>query len=100
MAPPPPFATPHMSATSTEASAHHSSFALDMTEERARLAARALADALLLGLVGDAILRVSSWGTNMAIWSIAIVAAVVTLARRRYETLPSDAQWLLIPAVA
>jgi len=36
----------------------------------------------------------------MAIWSIALVAAVVTLARRRYEALPADARWLLMPALA
>ena len=91
-----------MPATSAEVPTHQSppALTLDTTEERARLAARALTDALLLGLVGDAILRVPSWGANMAIWSLAIVAAVVTLARRRYEALPADARWLLIPALA
>ena len=98
----PPFASRHMPATSAEVPTHQSppALTLDTTEERARLAARALTDALLLGLVGDAILRVPSWGANMAIWSLAIVAAVVTLARRRYEALPADARWLLIPALA
>ena len=76
------------------------SLALDSTEDRARLAARTLADALLLGIVGDAILRVPTWGANMAVWSIAIVAAMITLARRRYEVVPADARWLLIPALA
>jgi hypothetical protein len=74
------------------------SLALDSTEDRARLAARTLADALLLGIVGDAILRVPSWGANMTVWSIAIVAAMITLARRRYEAVPGEARWLLIPA--
>ena len=74
--------------------------AVDSSEERARLAARTLADALLLGIVGDAILRVPEWGANMAVWSIAIVAAMITLARRRYEAVPGDARWLLVPALA
>lgn len=77
-----------------------SSLAPDASDERARLAARTLADALLLGIVGDAILRVPTWGTNMTVWSIAIVAAMVTLAKRRYESVPGDARWLLVPALA
>jgi len=76
------------------------SLSLDSTEERARLAARTLADALLLGVVGDAILRVPSWGANMTVWSIAIVAAMITLTRRRYEAVPGEARWLLIPTLA
>jgi hypothetical protein len=74
--------------------------ALDATDDRARLAARTLADALLLGIVGDAILRVPTWGANMTVWSFAIVAAMITLARRRYEVVPEDARWLLVPALA
>ena len=74
--------------------------ALDATDDRARLAARTLADALLLGIVGDAILRVPTWGANMTVWSIAIVAAMITLARRRHEVVPGDARWLLVPALA
>jgi hypothetical protein len=77
-----------------------SPLALDMAEERARLAGRTLGDALLLGIVGDALLRVSYWGANMTAWSIAIVLAMVTLARRRSEPLSPDARWLLVPALA
>ena len=76
------------------------SLTLDVTEDRARLAARTLADALLLGVVGDAILRVPTWGANMTVWSVAILAAMITLARRRYESVPADARWLLAPALA
>jgi hypothetical protein len=66
-------------------------------EERQQLAVRVLADALLLGIVGDALLRVSSWGANFTLWSLGIVAAVLTLARRRHETLPASA-WIAAPA--
>jgi hypothetical protein len=58
-----------------------------------------LTDALLLGIVGDALLRVSGWGANMATWAIGIVVAVFTLARRRNEPLPRDTKWLAVPAV-
>jgi hypothetical protein len=74
--------------------------ALDIPEERSRLASRVLTDALLLGVVGDAILRAPVWGANMAVWSSAIVVALVTLARRRSDTVPADARWLAIPALA
>jgi len=72
----------------------------DAAEDRRHLAARVLADALLLGVVGDALLRVSSWGVNFSIWSVGIVAAMLTVARRRYDVTPPDARWLAIPAVA
>lgn len=85
---------------STPAPRSPESLTVDGSEERARLAARTLADALLLGIVGDAILRVPSWGANMTVWTIAIIAAMLTLARRRYEAIPADARWLLMPIVA
>jgi len=66
-------------------------------EERQQLAARVLVDALLLGIVGDALLRVSSWGANLTLWSLGIVAAMLTLARRRYDT-PFPALWIAAPA--
>ena len=36
----------------------------------------------------------------MTVWSLAIVLAMVTLARRRQDAIPADARWLLVPAVA
>jgi hypothetical protein len=72
----------------------------DATDERRQLAARVLTDALLLGAVGDALLRAGALGANMAVWSLAIVAALFTLARRRHDAVPSDARWLAIPAIA
>jgi len=77
-----------------------SGFVSDGADERQRLAGRVLADALLLGVVGDALLRVASWGVNMTVWSIGILAALLTLARRRHETLPAETRWLAAPAIA
>lgn len=68
-------------------------------EARSNLAVRVLTDALLLGIVGDALLRVTGWGANMATWAIAIVVALFTLARRRNEPLPRETKWLAVPAV-
>ena len=69
-------------------------------EQRSRLATRVLTDALLLGVVGDALLRVTGFGANMAVWAIAVIVALFTLARRRNEPLPRDTKWLAVPAVA
>ena len=69
-------------------------------DERRQLAGRILADALLLGIVGDALLRVPSWGVNLALWSIGIVAALLTLARRRHDSVPDDARWVSASAIA
>lgn len=87
-----------ISATST--SPNSNAALTDAHDERRQLAARALGDALLLGIVGDALLRVPSWGANMTVWSVAIVLAMITLARRRSDALPADARWLLLPAIA
>jgi uncharacterized protein DUF4153 len=77
-----------------------SSGAVDAHDQRRRLAARTLADALLLGIVGDALLRVPVWGANLTLWSLATIVAMVTLVRRRHDGIPLDARWLLIPAIA
>jgi hypothetical protein len=72
----------------------------DAPEERRQLASRVLTDALLLGAVGDALLREAAWGANMTVWTIAVIAALFTLAKRRHDVVPSDARWLAIPAIA
>jgi hypothetical protein len=84
-----PLTSPAAAAVTTEA-----------LEDRSRLATRVLTDALLLGVVGDALLRVNGFGANMAVWAIAVIVALFTLARRRNESLPREATWLAVPAIA
>jgi len=36
----------------------------------------------------------------MTLWALAIVVAMLTLARRRYDSLPSEARWIAVPAIA
>src|SRR5688572_20624386 len=79
--------------------ATQTALAPDATDERRRLAERVLVDALLLGVVGDALLRVASWGANMTVWSLGILAALITLARRRHDAVPASARLLIPPAV-
>jgi hypothetical protein len=69
-------------------------------EERRHLASRTLTDALLLGIVGDALLHSSGMGANMTLFGIALIAALFTLARRRFDGFPAEASWLAAPAIA
>ena len=89
-----------MSGPTTPSTTASTPLAEHASEERYRLATRTLGDALLLGVVGDALLRTPSWGANMTVWSIAMVVAMITLAKRRHDAVPGDARWLLVPAFA
>src|SRR5687768_13651766 len=84
----------------TPTPAPNTTLTADATDERRQLAARVLMDALLLGVVGDALLRAGTLGVNMAVWSLAIIAALFTLTRRRHDAVPPDTRWLAIPAIA
>ncbi len=74
--------------------------ALDAPEERRQLATRILAEALLLGVVGDAVMRAPTPGANLTVWTVAVLIALVTLARRRHDSIPLDARWLIAPTLA
>jgi hypothetical protein len=73
---------------------------LDAPDERRQLATRILGESLLLGVVGDAVMRSPAWGANMTVWTVAVLVALVTLARRRHDSIPADARWLLAPTLA
>lgn len=64
-------------------------------KERTRLGLGTLEAALLLGLLGDALLRASPWGLNFLLWAGALVASALALARRRGGGLTAEARWLL-----
>ena len=93
-----PSSTPELSPTAMPAVPAATS--LDVSDERRHLATRVLGDAILLGVVGDAIMRSSTLGANMSVWTVAVVLALITLARRRHDAMPAEARWLLAPTVA
>lgn len=66
--------------------------------ERTKLGLGVLEAALLLGLLGDVLLRAGPWGVNVLLWVAALAAATVTLARQGRVPLARGAGWLL-PAV-
>lgn len=69
-------------------------------KERTKLGLRVLEAALLMGLLGDALLRATPWGVNLLLWVAALMAAVIALlARWRRGVLASEGRWLLLPVI-
>ncbi len=66
-------------------------------KERTKLGLGVLEAALLLGLLGDVLLRVTPWGLNVFLWTGTLCVAVVALSRRKRmpATLSDDGHWLL-----
>ncbi|HZT43768.1 MAG TPA: DUF4173 domain-containing protein [Chthonomonadaceae bacterium] len=55
--------------------------------------------AAILGILGDMLLRVDSWGLNIGVWIGALVAALLLLAWRQQVCLLGEGRWLLLPAL-
>jgi hypothetical protein len=54
--------------------------------------------ALLLGVLGDALLRATPWGANLWLWMLGLTAAIVALLTRwRGAKLKGDGHWLIVP---
>ena len=69
-------------------------------KERTKLGLRVLEAALLMGLLGDALLRATPWGVNLLLWVAALMAAAVALlARWRRGVLIGEGRWLLLPVI-
>src|SRR2546423_6034702 len=68
--------------------------------ERTRQGLHVIAAALLLGVLGDALLRATPWGLNFFLWTGAgLAAAVALLERWRRAALKGDGGWLLLPII-
>jgi hypothetical protein len=68
--------------------------------ERTRQGLHALAAALLLGVLGDALLRATPWGLNFFLWtSVGLAASVALLERWHRPALKGDGGWLLLPII-
>src|SRR2546423_2971627 len=68
--------------------------------ERTKRGLEVLEAALLLGILGDALLRATPWGLNVTLWTGALaVALVALLARGRRRALTNDGRWLALPLV-
>ncbi|HZH92210.1 MAG TPA: DUF4173 domain-containing protein [Pyrinomonadaceae bacterium] len=68
---------------------------------RTKLGLNILGAALLLGVLGDALLRETPWGLNVFLWTGALVAAMCVLHGRfaGRASWRADGGWLLLPAL-
>jgi Domain of unknown function (DUF4153) len=66
---------------------------------RAQAALEIAAGAAVLGILGDALLRVGPWGINIGLWMLAALLVVLAIARHRPDSLIGGGAWLLVPAV-
>src|SRR5436190_4187195 len=62
---------------------------------RTRLALGLLGSALLLGLLGDELLRVTPLGLNVLLWIAAVVAVLLALGRWQRAPLTGGRRWML-----
>src|SRR5947209_4654482 len=68
--------------------------------DRTRLGLDVLETALLLGVLGDALLRATPWGLNVLLWVGALVAAIIALLSRwRLHVIRTEGRWLYAPVV-
>jgi hypothetical protein len=80
--------------------ADHNFGGYGLMKERTKLGLRVLEAALLMGLLGDALLRATPWGVNLLLWVAALMAAVIALlARWRRGVLTAEGRWLLLPVI-
>ena len=64
-------------------------------DDRTRLALATFGAALILGALGDALLRATPWGLNVFLWTVVLVAAIVALARSWNVGFAGEGRWFL-----
>ena len=64
-----------------------------------RLPVMILGAALVLGVLGDLLLRRGPLGLNVLMWVVALVVALIALARACHVPFAGDGRWLLVPAL-
>jgi hypothetical protein len=69
-------------------------------KDRTRRGLDVLQAALILGVVGNALLRATPWGLNVLLWVVLLVAAALALmARWRRQSLSRDGRWVILPLI-
>lgn len=67
--------------------------------EKTRLGLKMLGAALVLGVLGDALLRATPWGINFFLWILALTGAGIALAWRGRTEMAGEGRWLVFVAV-
>ncbi len=58
-----------------------------------------LFSSLILGVLGDGLLRAVPWGINVVIWVGAIASSIIAIMRWRALPLTGGGRWLIVPAI-
>lgn len=66
---------------------------------RSALAVQIIVTGLILGVLGDALLRVGPWGLNGLLWTLLLIIAAIFLAARNHLALERRALWMLVPTI-
>ncbi|MCI0692920.1 DUF4173 domain-containing protein [candidate division KSB1 bacterium] len=66
---------------------------------RTNLAFAALVAALVLGMLGDALLRVIPWGLNMCLWILTLVAVVAVITCQTSADTINRVWWMALPVI-
>jgi len=69
-----------------------------VTDEKNNVGLRILPIALVLGLLGDHLLRATPWGINLALWALMLGAFVAALGWRT-RAFQAGGYWLLLPVL-
>jgi hypothetical protein len=67
--------------------------------ERTRIGLGVLGAALVLGGLGDALLRATPWGVNFLLWVAVLVGIAVLLAKSGRVPLEGEGRWMVVVAV-
>lgn len=67
--------------------------------DKTRMGLSVLGAALVLGLLGDGLLRSTPWGLNVPLWTGLLALASLAVARLRRVRLGGEGRWLLVPAI-
>jgi hypothetical protein len=68
--------------------------------ERTRKGLDCIEAALLLGVLGDVLLRATPWGINVLLWTAALALALAALAARwRSQLFKEHGRWLILPVL-
>src|SRR5918992_4776786 len=68
-------------------------------DERTKLGLGVLGTALVLGSLGDWLLRATPWGVNVLLWVAVLAGAAVALSRWRRLEVAGEGRWLVPVAV-
>lgn len=67
--------------------------------ERTRLGIATLIASLVLGVIGDMLLRETPWGINLFAWVACVSVAMAVVAYRQGSRLTASGRWLFLPVI-